>query len=153
MRILALRCNVLVWSHARRACVQANKQSDKHTIEYDCTSNNQRTMSTDMHACIRCTYTCLSTPLPPTPSIHQHACIHTHAHILLPVCLSVCLSVCVCVGRSVCLFVCLPTRICACICISIGIWPAYGWLSKLGSLFGVLIIIRHLVFRVPKKEP
>ena len=25
-----------------------------------------------------------------------------------------------------------------------------GWLSKLGSLFGSLYIIRHLLFRVPK---
>ena len=29
----------------------------------------------------------------------------------------------------------------------------YGWLSKLWSLFGVLVIIRHLMFRVPKKGP
>ena len=38
-----------------------------------------------------------------------------------------------------------------------GFWimPVYGgaceWLSKLWSLFGVRIIIRHLIFRVPKK--
>ena len=29
----------------------------------------------------------------------------------------------------------------------------FGWLSILGSLFGVLILIRHLIFRVPKKVP
>ena len=29
----------------------------------------------------------------------------------------------------------------------------HGWLSKLWSLVGVLIIIRHLIFRVPKKGP
>ena len=28
-----------------------------------------------------------------------------------------------------------------------------GWLSKLWSLFGVPIILRHLLFRVPKKGP
>ena len=30
---------------------------------------------------------------------------------------------------------------------------AYGWLSKLWSLFGVPIITRHLLFRVPQKGP
>ena len=29
----------------------------------------------------------------------------------------------------------------------------FGWLSKLWSLFGTPIIIRHLIFRVPKKGP
>ena len=28
-----------------------------------------------------------------------------------------------------------------------------GWLSKSWSLFGVLNILRHLIFRVPKKGP
>ena len=29
----------------------------------------------------------------------------------------------------------------------------YGWLSKLGSLLGVPIVARHLLFRVPRKGP
>ena len=33
-----------------------------------------------------------------------------------------------------------------------GIIYVYGWLSKLWSLFGSLLV-RHLIFRVPKKGP
>ena len=29
--------------------------------------------------------------------------------------------------------------------------PSYGWLPKLWSLFGIPVLIRHLIFRVPRR--